>query len=65
MNTNTLKGILALIPILGLLICLGILLFVAPPERELIHVLIGAFIAFTKDSYSYYFGSSDATNGKG
>lgn len=59
MSTPTIRALLALIPIGGVVMCMGVLLFRPPPERELIHVLLGALIALSKDSFSYYFGASD------
>lgn len=60
-----LKPILALLPIAGMIGALGCLFFIkemSDQSEKLIYFLLGALVTLAKDSYSYYFGSSDNGN---
>lgn len=58
-----LKPALAVIAMFAFMICLYLLFFCKIPEgsKDVILIVVGAFIALVKDVYGYYFGSSEGS----
>ena len=60
MSRETVKAVLALIPPLGILLYLGLILWLQRvPESTIIHTLFGALITLSKDSYAYYMNGKE------
>ena len=67
MSINTLKAILALIPIMSVCAISFILIWFPPPALadDFLRTLLGAMIILSKESYSYYFGASHTEHKEG